>query len=121
MSKTNIRIRSRKKRTKCTPARGKRAGNDADELIDQILFLASAGKLETKAKFTKDEKDEILKQLERQGASYEMLYNFSEQMNASKNYESIIWMLRNKDSFNDCDQGLVLDTARAFVRDVGSK
>lgn len=122
MSKTsNIRIRGRKKRKSCKPARGKRAGSDADELIDQIMFLASAGKLETKAKFSKDEKEDILKQLERQGASYEMLYNFSEQMNGSKNFESIIWMLRNKDSFNDCDQGLILDTARAFVRDVGSK
>ena len=116
---SNIRIRSAKKRKSCTPAKG--GANDAEELVDQILFLASSGKLETKSKFTKDERDSILGQLERQGASYDMLYQFSEQMNGGKNFESIIWMLRNKGNFTDCDQGLILDTARAFVRDVGRK
>lgn len=117
--KSNIRIRSAKKRKSCSPGKG--AAEDADSLVDQILFLASAGKLETKAKFSKKEKEEILQQLERSGASYDMLYRFSEQMNASKNYESIISMLRSKDNFTDCDQGLILETARAFVRDVGRR
>lgn len=119
MAKANIRIRSAKKRKSCTPGIG--AEQDAESLVDQILFLASSGKLETKSKFSKQAKEDILGQLERQGASYDMLYRFSEQMNSAKNYEAIIWMLRNKNSFNDCDQGLILDAARAFVRDVGRR
>ena len=118
MAKSNIRIRSAKKRAACAPGKG---GETADDLVDQIQFLSSAGKLETKSKFTKSAKEELLGQLERAGASYDMLYRFSEQMNNAKNFEAIIWMLRNKNSFNDCDQGLILDTARAFVRDVGRR
>lgn len=118
MAKANLRIRSAKKRASCAPSKGVET---ADDLIDQIHFLASAGKLETKSKFTKAAKEDLLFQLERSGATYDMLYRFSEQMNNAKNFEAIIWMLRNKNSFNDCDQGLILDTARAFVRDVGKR
>ena len=116
MAKKLMRIKSRRK------ASTRRTGSrkiDADSQIDQINFLASAGKLETKSKFTKEQKDDLLAQLERGGATYDMLYVFSEAMNTGKNYEAIIFMLRKHKTFNDCDQQLILEAAEAFIRDVG--
>lgn len=113
-SKISMKGRSRKS---C----GTKRLESVEDLIDQIKFLASANRLKTKAKFLQKEKNEILDTLQRSGGSYEFLYDLSESMNMEKNYDVVMSMLRKKSKYNACDQGLIVEMANAFIRDVGVK
>lgn len=108
-------------RRKTGAACGPKKSVSGDDLVAEIRFLASAGRLKSKAQFTKAEKDDLLNQMQRGNASYEMLYDMSETMNNEKNFDVIITMLKKKSKYNQCDQNLIMEAAQAFVRDVGEK
>lgn len=97
----------------------KRKQMNSKELIDHIMFLASANRLSTKARFTQSEKSYTYDQLRHSGAGYYLLLALSRSMNKEKNYEVIVTMLRSKSKFNTKDQKLILEMAEAFIRDVG--
>ncbi len=119
MAKRKPRIKLKPRKASARTCRARKTVSAAD-LVDQVKFLSSANRLKSRAKFTQKEKDDILDQLQRNNASYEMLYKLSEQMNTEKNYEVVITMLKSKGNFNTCDQKLILEMAEAFIRDVGN-
>lgn len=115
--------RSRARRTKAAPRRAAAQAIDTrnpDELIEKIRFLASAGRLTDSRRFGENERAVILKQMERNGASFKMLYDFSEAMKAGKHYEAISVMLGKASGYTDAgDKRIIFDAANNFIRAFG--
>lgn len=110
------RSRATRSKTACVTA----TPQNPEELIEKIRFLASAGRLADNKRFTEQERTALIAQVERNGGSYRMLYDFSEALKAGKHWEAISEMLRKANSYgNKCDEQIIFDTANSFIRQFG--
>jgi len=92
-----------------------------DDKVAYLRFIAEAGRLKSNRRFTEEERNNILQQLQDANATSKFLLQCTIALKSNKAYEAIIQLIQSACQFSPCDQRLIDNLYTAFINEFERK
>lgn len=92
-----------------------------DDKVAHLRFIAEAGRLKSNRRFTEEERNSIIQQLQDANATSKFLLQCTIALKSGKAYEAIIQLVQSANQFDACDQQLIDSLYTAFTNEFERK